>query len=252
MASASYDAFAEQYASQVPADPDGSPTVLGLATRHLLTALGNVSRQRVLDLGCGEGHVARRVKAAGATVTGLDLSSGLLRIARQRGSGIDYVCGDAQDMRLLADGCFDLVYSNLALMDIPDLAATCRVVRRVLRPGGRFVFTLVHPCFSPPGADFLTDDGGRFLARTVLRYTEEGFWRSGTVGTVRNAVGAHHRMLSTYVNDLLAAGFTLSRLAEPTLPPAEYAHPSAQCHSRLPPVLLVEAVRGRGDPSCPC
>ena len=114
MSNAAYDAFAEQYASQVPTDPDALPTVLGLATQYLFIALGDVTQRRVLDLGCGEGHVARRVQAAGGQVTGLDLSSELLRIARQRGAGIEYICGDAQDLRELADGCFDLVYSGVS------------------------------------------------------------------------------------------------------------------------------------------
>ena len=197
MPGAAYDAFADQYAAQVPFDPDTSPTVLGLATRQLLAMLGEVAGQRVLDLGCGEGHVARRVQAAGAGVTGLDLSAELLRLARQRGAGIDYVCGDGQDLQAFPDSCVDLIYSNLALMDIPDLGATYRAVRRVLRPGGRFVFSLVHPCFCTPGGDIQADGAGRFRARTVLRYTEEGFWRSDGAGTVRGAVGAYHRTLST-------------------------------------------------------
>ena len=240
MTDAPYDAFAEEYAARVPADPDASPTVEGLAARQILAALGDVTCQRVLDLGCGEGHIARRVHASGGEVTGLDLSSKLLRIARERGAAIEYVHGDAQDLRAFADGAFDLVYSNLALMDISDLAATYREVRRVLHPGGRFVFTLVHPCFSPPGSDVLRAADGRFVAGLVRRYTEEGFWRSNGVGTIRSTVGAHHRMLSTYVNGLLTTGFRLRALAEPTLP---VGATGAEAHAQVPPVLCVDAVR---------
>lgn len=83
--------YAAEYAAQARTDSAAAPTVLALATRHLLTALGDPHGQRALDLGCGEEHVARRVQAAGAQVTGLDLSAELLGIARHRGSGIDYV-----------------------------------------------------------------------------------------------------------------------------------------------------------------
>ena len=217
MTDAPYDAVAAEYAARVPADPNASPTVEGIAARYLLAACGDVAGRRVLDLGCGEGHLARRVCALGGEVTGLDLSGELLRIARQRSPGIEYIQGDAQRLRAFVDATFDLVYSNLALMDIPDLAAVYGAVHRVLRPGGRLVFTLVHPCFSPPGADVLTDGDGRFVARLVRRYTEEGFWRSDGVGTIRSIVGAHHRMLSTYINTLLTSGFRLRGLAEPTL-----------------------------------
>lgn len=148
---------------------------------------------------------------------------------------------DAQDLAPLPSARFDLVYCNLALMDIANLTATYAAVARVLRQGGRFVFTLVHPCFNTPGSDIAPDADGRIRAAIVRRYTEEGHWTSGRTGAWRNKVGAHHRTLSTYVNGLLSSGFTLLRIEEPVLRNRQDLSGIAELWAHLPPVLLVEA-----------
>lgn len=230
------------YAASIPPGLEGVPSTLAIATRALLAALGDATGLRLLDLGCGEGHVARRVQAtAGGAVVGVDICGELLRLARERSPGIALVQDDAQALGAFAPDSFDLVYSNLALMDMPDLPAVYRAVHRVLVPGGRFVFTLVHPCFAPPGGYALEDDQGRFAAYAIRRYTEEGFWRSEGRGTIRSLVGAHHRTLSTYVNGLIAAGFTLRALDEPTFParPGLSLYQEGSVH--LPPVLLISS-----------
>jgi len=106
------------------------------------------------------------------------------------------------------------------MMDVADHRAMFAAVRRVLAPGGLFVFTMLHPCFegrpfhvteAPP---YLFDEAGLPEAYVVRRYATEGHWNSGGEG-VRGRMGAYHRTLSTYVNDLIAAGFVLERLEEP-------------------------------------
>ena len=112
----------------------------------------------------------------------------------------------------------DAVICHMALMDIPDLAATLSTVRRVLVDHGRFVFTILHPCFfSPfdadnPGEDL--DEEGRFKAVRVSRYGLEGKWYSGGSGMC-GTLGGHHRTLSTYFNTLTRSGFQLSEVSEP-------------------------------------
>jgi SAM-dependent methyltransferase len=178
-------------------------------------------------------------------VVAVDVSQRMLEVAQQRteGSATQFVLDDAQELTTLSKGSFDLVVSNLALMDIPDLQATYSAVRRILRPGGRFVFTITHPCFLSPHTGLEADAEGRFVARRVVGYTEEGFWRSDSPDTLRGKVGAYHRTLSTYLNQLLQAGFRLGQLAEPTLAPGRYESVSAQSQVLIPSVLAVEAVR---------
>ncbi|HZP80175.1 MAG TPA: class I SAM-dependent methyltransferase [Chthonomonadaceae bacterium] len=180
------------------------------------TFLGEVAGQRLCDLGCGQGRVARYLADRGASVTGIDLSAKLLEIARRHEEtdprGITYLHADARSLDNVADSAFDGVICHLALMDIPDLPPTLRTVARILRPGGRFVFSILHPCYNTPlSGEIETPEG---IQRTVARYFAEGYWRSDSRTGPPGKVGAYHRTLSAYVNTLTDAGLILERLSE--------------------------------------
>jgi 2-polyprenyl-3-methyl-5-hydroxy-6-metoxy-1,4-benzoquinol methylase len=221
------------------------------ATRLLLGVLADclgerLAGARVCDLCCGEGYLGRYLKARGAgEVVGIDLSAELIEVAKQRATGaeLSYRVDDAQALASVADGAFDAVASQLALMDVADHRRLFAAARRVLKPGGVFVFSLLHPCFegrpfhmrdAPP---YLLDEAGAPIAYAVRRYATEGHWQSGGDG-VRGRVGSYHRTLSTYVNDLIAAGFVLERLEEP-LAGGDAAN--AGLFAEVPTVLVVAA-----------
>ena len=188
-----------------------------LAVTTTLTLAGDVVGLRVLDVGCGQGVASRALAAAGARVTGADVTPGMVAAARRHEAaeplGITYLESDAQDLAELHDEAFDLVTCQLALMDIPDLDATLAAVRRVLRPAGGLVAVLSHPCFLAPFA--VTVDGPDGApGRLVTRYLEEEFWRSPNPQGVRRA-GAYHRTLATYLNAFVRHAFFLERALEP-------------------------------------
>ncbi|MFQ5799905.1 MAG: class I SAM-dependent methyltransferase [Candidatus Zixiibacteriota bacterium] len=245
MSQAAYDEIADEYAEAVSADSDSSTSVLGVATHCLLATIGPVANLDVCDLGCGEGHLARQIADRGGRVVGIDISERLLELARERTlhPNIRFILDDAQRLTTLRDSEFDLVVSNLALMDIPDLKATYATVHRILRAGGRFIFSITHPCFQAPDTNIDTDREGNFLARRIMRYAKEGFWRSDYTGGIRGKVGAYHRMLSTYINELILTGFVICRIIEPTLPPGQYENPWAQGRMEVPSVLVIESRR---------
>jgi ubiquinone/menaquinone biosynthesis C-methylase UbiE len=197
---AAYDAIADWYDESIRRGSLLHEIVL-LSLRDLT---GNVTRKRVCDLACGQGVVARELAARGAVVIGIDLSERLLEIARRREEeeprGVVYRSDDARQLATVPDETFDGVVCCMALMDIPDLDATLRAVRRVLKPGGWFVFAVTHPCFQSPPA------GG---------YSGERFWRSDNPNGVRGKVGAIHRPLSAYLNALARAGLYPVRCEEP-------------------------------------
>ncbi len=98
---------------------------------------------RVLDLGCGTGYFTRALAARypAAEVYGLDLAWGMLAYAQRQGEGnLHWVGGDAETLPL-ADGSIDLLFSSLAIQWCADLPALFQELRRVLRPGGRMVFS---------------------------------------------------------------------------------------------------------------
>jgi SAM-dependent methyltransferase len=179
---------------------------------------------RICDLACGEGYLSRFLGQLGPKeVIGIDLSEALIDVAirRKNASNLSYRVDDAQNLRTFSDASMDIAVSQLAIMDIPDHRALFRAVRRVLKAGGVFVFSLLHPCFespfqAPDESPFLVDENGIANAYVVRRYCQEGFWQSGGTG-VRGHMGAYHRTLSTLLNDLLAAGFLLEKLDEPVV-----------------------------------
>lgn len=218
------------------------------AVRCLHRLLPDLRGATVLDVACGQGLAARAVAAAGAArVVGTDLSEAMVALARRHGGATEhrevaYVVDDAQHLHTFAGASVDGVTCQLALMDIPDLDATLRAVRRVLRPGGWFVFIIGHPRFLVPDAAPAPATDGR-PAVTVTGYFDERFWRSSNPHGVRRA-GNHHRTLSTYLNGLVRAGFVLDAVDEPKPSPllAEQQPLYAQV-----PIFLGARARRRHD-----
>lgn len=243
MPRAAYDDIADFYAALVAESAPDSTSVLGVAWRALLAAVGPVDGLDVCDVACGEGHLARHLASQRARVVGVDVSEEMLAQARAQAAGeeaVTFVRDDAQWLETQPAERFDLVLCNLALMDIPDLRAVYAAVWRVLRRGGRFAFTITHPCFLTPHQEITTDERGRFIGRLVTGYTE-GFWQPAKSQGIRGKVGTHPRTLATYLNGLIEAGFSITRLDEPMLPPGEYETLQSQSLAMLPTVLLVAA-----------
>ena len=210
---AAYDAIAEWYDASLRA---GS-LIHDLALPAVWDLAGPLGGRRICDLACGQGIVARQLAARRATVVGVDISDNLLDIARCDEEayplGITYRRDDAQGLPAFPDATFDGVVCNMALMGIPDLATTCRAVRRTLRSAGWFVFSITHPCFQTSVSRWAEGNNG--IARVVGAYFAEGVWRSDNPAGVRGQVSAYHRTLSTYINTLADAGLWAERFLEP-------------------------------------
>lgn len=208
----SYDEVADAYHATI--DPDGG----GLTDPTLDDLLGDVRGQRVASIACGQGRDTRRLADLGATVIGVDASGTLLdharRLEQDRPRGIEYLHGDAQRLDGLADTSYDGALCYMALMDIPELEPALRSVARILKPGGWFVASIVHPCTKPPSHGELIDHTTGEARRVTGRYFEEGPYDSVTRWEIVPRV-SYHRTLSTYVNTLVAAGLAVERLAEP-------------------------------------
>lgn len=106
--------------------------------------------ERVLDIGCGQGVFSRALSDAGAQVTGVDASRTLIATARKYPSRtpIRYLERDAVQIRDL--GPFDAISAILCIQNMEHLADVCSACAHVLRPGGRMVWVLNHPCFRIP------------------------------------------------------------------------------------------------------
>ena len=223
------------------ADPEYEEQILPLAAQYLAGA------SRVLDVGTGEGQVARLAAAAGAAghaqVVGVDPSWAQLTVARQRGGGPSYARSDAAALPF-GDGAFDAVVACLVFEHIDDADAALAEVGRVLQPGGRFLFFLNHPLLQAPGSGWIDD--------TIL---EEQYWRIGPYLVEDKAMEEVekdvflpfvHRPLSRYVNAMADAGMYVRRMEEPAPPPGVLARAHEyRDAATIPRLLFLFAERSR-------
>ncbi len=121
----------------------------------LLDLLAPNPGERVLDLGCGTGHLTAKIAAVGATALGLDSSPAMIEQARQTYPQLHFELADARSFTV-SEPC-DAVFSNAVLHWIKEPAQVIAAVHRALRPGGRFV------------AEF----GGRGNVRTISAALQE-------------------------------------------------------------------------------
>jgi 2-polyprenyl-3-methyl-5-hydroxy-6-metoxy-1,4-benzoquinol methylase len=111
--------------------------------------------ESMLDIACGNGLTSRRLASAKTNVTAFDASAAMIALARKHAEpgDIDYRVIDATDrVALLGLGTapFDGALCNMALMDMADIDPLMKALATLMKPGGRFVFSVVHPCFNNP------------------------------------------------------------------------------------------------------
>jgi SAM-dependent methyltransferase len=202
-----------------------------MAAAHLTGA------RSVLDVGCGEGQVARL--AAGLPgverVVGIDPTWAQLAVARERGGGVSYAQGVAASLPF-PTASFDAAVACLVFEHIDDADAAIAEVGRVLATGGRFLFFLNHPLLQTPGSGWIDD-----------RILGEQYWRIGpylvedkTLEEVDKDVWIPfvHRPLSRYVNALVEAGLLITRMEEPAPPPGFLARAAEYAEAATIPRLL--------------
>jgi SAM-dependent methyltransferase len=164
-----------------------------------------------LDVGCGEGRVARDLTGLGHRVVGVDASPAMVAAAREADPGAEYLVADAAKLPF-PDGHADLVVAFMSLMDVDDMPRAVDEVARVLEAGGKFVLAVVHPINSAHDVDRVHPEG-----RLVL--TEDYFDRRRYTDTieqddVRMTFESRHWTLEDYFDALLAAGFRIEALRE--------------------------------------
>jgi 2-polyprenyl-3-methyl-5-hydroxy-6-metoxy-1,4-benzoquinol methylase len=183
--------------------------------------------EAVLDVGCGNGALARSMAHRGARVTAFDFSEELIRLAKARGAGasaIDFHVIDGTDeaaMLALGARCFDAVTCTMALMDMPTIEPLFRAAARVLKPGGRFVFSTQHPAFNSNNPIFVHEkedrDGvvGDHYAVKLRAYLAMPPVKGAGAPGEPSPHYYYHRPLSELLGVAFAAGFVLDGLLEP-------------------------------------
>ena len=218
-------------------DPEYEEQIIPLALEEL------AGRHIVLDVGCGDGQIARALAKQGSSVLGIDPTQLHIDIANERAGGPTYMLGSATNLPV-ADASQDAVVACLVFEHIDEVDAAIAEVARVLKSGGQFSFFLNHPLLQTPGSGWIDD---------FILDPPEQYWRIGaylveteTVEEVEKDVFIRfiHRPLSRYVNALLANGLSLERMLEPAPPQGflDRAPEYALAHT-VPRLLYLRSVK---------
>jgi SAM-dependent methyltransferase len=190
--------------------------------------LDGLAPGEVLDAACGTGRYAAYLAARGHAVTGVDQSTDMLELARQKVPGGRFLPGDLTALPL-DDASVDAAVCALALVHVADVRPAIAELARVVRPGGRIVISDVHPVLVMLGwqAQFPTTDGRGFLR-------------------------LHPHLVSDYVAGALAAGLAVAAMEECPLTPEGAVTPTAEvipdanreAYVGLPAVLVAAFMKG--------
>ena len=235
--------------------PDGNQ-FHRLAVRPAVTELlGSVAGQHILEIGCGNGAFARFLAEQGAHVVATDQASEFIGLAASRpGPQVEYRQIDATSPDQLAGlgkGAFDAAVANMVLMDMPEVSSLFQAISVLLRPGGCFVFAVLHPCFGygieptpePAGADSarvriasmavevadrlsglipwglrrraVETLGAMAAGRASLRYLDVRQMRAQAAPDQPVSHWYFHRPLQDLLNPAFDAGLVLDRITEP-------------------------------------
>jgi SAM-dependent methyltransferase len=224
------------------------------ATERLLALQAG---ERVLDVACGNGLTSRRMALLGARVVALDFAEALIAHARRRTAGleiddrIDYHVLDATDeeaLLALGAGRFDAALCHMALFDMAEIGPLMQALARLLRPGGRFVFAVIHPCFNNPHMAQMAEMEDRegevvtVYSVKVYGYMTPSVARGAAIAGQPRPQLYFHRPLHALLGAGLAAGFVLDGVEERAFPPEHRPGRDPLSwsgrFSEIPPVLL--------------
>lgn len=194
---------------------------------NLLRLIGPKADMKLLDLACGQGFFSRALAAAGARVTGVDISPELIDIARSKSPvskpGVPtYFVSPADHLPKVDGATFDVALISLAIQNIENLQGTFDECARVLKPGGKLFIVMNHPAFRiPKRSGWGWDDVTKSQYRRVDAYLSEskeeivmnpGKEAAGVAPAAKTV--SFHRPLQLYFKKLQKAGFAVSRLEE--------------------------------------
>jgi 2-polyprenyl-3-methyl-5-hydroxy-6-metoxy-1,4-benzoquinol methylase len=216
--------------------------------------LGLRPGERVLDVACGNGGYARHLAAQGAEVVAFDAARRFVELAQQRTTEsrdrISYRHIDGTDrLALLALGArgYDAAVCKMALMDMAAIHPLVSALAELLKPGGRFVFSVLHPAFNSTGTSLwveeATSEAGELVVCRgvrVMRYLEPEARQGIAILGQPHPQHYFHRPLSVLLNALFRVGFALDGIEEPGFGPAEVGSRefSWARFQGIPPVLV--------------
>ncbi|HUD20212.1 MAG TPA: class I SAM-dependent methyltransferase [Patescibacteria group bacterium] len=175
--------------------------------------LGDLHGKTVLDAGCGNGYISRKMAKTAKKVVGVDFTEKLVEIAITRSQNfhnIEYKVENLEALQL-SDALFDVVLCNMVLMDLANLDRAVAEIARVTKPGGLIVISTQHPCFENAHKAYpLHDKKGVEVGRVITDY-----FTPGLVIDKYEGFPHYHWLLSQYLNSFAVNHLFLEETREP-------------------------------------
>ena len=200
-----------------------------LNTPAFFEILPDINGSKGIDIGCGEGYNTRLLADKGAEIFAIDICDVFLKKAideeTKEPKKINYLKADAHQIPF--DDCsFDFATAFMSLMDMPEPEKAVKEIYRVLKPGGFFQFSIMHPCFPNPVKKILKNPDGSTYEAEVVDYfnSPDSYVVEWTFGTAppelrdsfpKFKIPLFVRTLSQWINMLIQAGFQIEQLNEP-------------------------------------
>jgi len=218
----------------------------GLNNPATFNLIGDVKSLVVLDLACGEGYNTRILARKGAKVTGVDFSDKLIRYAKQKENmeklGICYKVMDAAELVEFPSNHFDLVTCFMSVQDIKDFKKAISEVARVLKEGGRFIFSIPHPCFEK----IRLNKYERKISATERYFGAMEYTINWNMKRLKKhfKTTSFHRTLTDYFDALYRSKLLVKRLVEPRPKQTELKrYPRLQDVQTTPQSVIIESVK---------
>lgn len=246
-----WDANAENWDQRIGGGGGWQTLVIAPTVERMLDIQ---SGENVLDIACGNGQFSRRLADLGAKVAASDFSPKMIELARERSGDyadrVRYSVVDATDeaqvLSMAAEGeRFDAGVSNMALMDMPAIEPMFRAVAKLLKPEGRFVFSVAHPCFNgfertmqPELPDY--DDTPTYTIK-IRRYLSATIDKGLAIPNQPKQQYYWHRPLHSLLNSAFTSGLVMDWLEEPPIPVTDPSSKGAfnWANYDMPPILFV-------------
>jgi 2-polyprenyl-3-methyl-5-hydroxy-6-metoxy-1,4-benzoquinol methylase len=214
--------------------------------------------ERVLDVACGNGTMARRLAMLGGKVTAVDFSTALLAKARNRGQPVGiqivYKVADATDeaaLVTLGEGNFDAVVCTMALMDMPVIRPFYQAARRLLSPGGRLIIATSHPAFNSNNPVIFmerADQAGNLVTTwgvKIARYLDVPATKGAGAPNEPTPHYYYHRPLHELLGEAFAANLVLDGMEESAFVPKDTTLMGSSMWANLPQIPPVFIARLR-------
>jgi len=231
-------------------------TLIGPSAERLLNLQ---AEETVIEFGCGNGQFSRRMAELGASVTATELSPQLIELARKRTELRPELAGrvtfaqldasDAEQLAAVAGGPYDAAVCNMVIMDMIEVDPLFQGIPHLLKPGGRFVFTVMHPVLNNSGGTSFCleerDNDGDIRSEhsmKIYRYRTTGATRGLAMYGQPEKQWYFHRTLSVLFGAAFAAGLVMDGIEEPYLasdPTVSERSIDWRNFQEIPPVLAV-------------